>query len=98
MGGKKWVVQDPLSVKSATPAAYFRVQLPQDVLCKLLVIHTVYNKVKVTVCVDNIFNYAPKTLGSGITMFNVPATAGAKAHVQVEVLVDELVKAFRKKK
>ena len=98
MGEKKFDVQDRLSVNGESHDAYFRCQLPQYVLCNLSVIQTFYNKVKVTVGVDNIFNYVPKTLGSGITMFNVPATAGAKAHVQVEVLVDELVKAFRKKK
>ena len=97
MGEKKFDVQDRLSVNGESHDAYFRCQLPQYVLCNLSVIQTFYNKVKVTVGVDNIFNYVPKTLGSGITMFNVPATAGAKAHVQVEVLVDELVKAFRKK-
>ena len=98
MGEKKFDVQDRLSVNGESHDAYFRCQLPQYVLCNLSVIQTFYNKVKVTVGVDNIFNYVPKTLGSGITMFNVPATAGAKAHVQVEVLVDELIKAFRKKK
>ena len=98
MGEKKFDVQDRLSVNGESHDAYFRCQLPQYVLCNLSVIQTFYNKVKVMVGVDNIFNYVPKTLGSGITMFNVPATAGAKAHVQVEVLVDELVKAFRKKK
>ena len=42
----------------------------------LSVSQTFYNKVKLTLGVDNIFNYVPKTLGSGITMFNVPATPG----------------------
>lgn len=98
MGEKKFDVQDRLSVNGVSHDAYFRCMLPQYVLCNFSVMQTFYNKVKVSVGVDNIFNYVPKTLGSGITMFNVPATAGATAHVQVEVLVDELLKVFRKKK
>jgi putative tonB-dependent outer membrane receptor protein len=54
--------------------------------------------VKVTLGVDNIFNYVPHTLGSGITMFNVPATSGAKGYVQVEFLVDDIVKSLKRKK
>ena len=89
-----------VSETNATFCSHSRVLalLPFSLSAVLDALKSGYNKVKVTVGVDNIFNYVPKTLGSGITMFNVPATAGAKAHVQVEVLVDELVKAFRKKK
>lgn len=98
MGEKKFDVQDRLSVDGVSRDAYFRCELPQYVLCNLSVMQTFYNKVKVTLGVDNIFNYVPKTLGSGITMFNVPATAGAKGHVQVEVLLDEIINAFKRKK
>lgn len=110
MGEKKFDVQDRVTPKADevkeeyasyagnSQDAYFRCKLPQYVLCNISVIQTFYNKVKVTMGVDNVFNYVPKTLGSGITMFNVPATAGAKFHVQVEVLVDELVNALKRKK
>ena len=110
MGEKKFDVQDRVTPKADevkeeyasyagnSQDAYFRCKLPQYVLCNISVIQTFYNKVKVTMGVDNVFNYVPKTLGSGITMFNVPATAGAKAHIQVEVLVDELVNALKRKK
>lgn len=110
MGEKKFDVQDRVTPKADevkeeyasyagnSQDAYFRCKLPQYVLCNISVIQTFYNKVKVTMGVDNVFNYVPKTLGSGITMFNVPATAGAKAHIQVEILVDELVNALKRKK
>ena len=47
---------------------------------------------------DNLFNYIPKTLGSGITMFNVPATAGARGWVQVEFMLDDVINSLKKKK
>lgn len=110
MGTKKFDVQDRLTASAdqlaagyedyagASHDAYFRCELPQYVLCNISVIQTFHNKVKLTLGVDNVFNYVPHTLGSGITMFNVPATAGAKGHVQVEILVDELINAFKRKK
>lgn len=110
MGTKKFDVQDRLTATAdqlaagyedyagASHDAYFRCELPQYVLCNVSVIQTFHNKVKLTLGVDNVFNYVPHTLGSGITMFNVPATAGAKGHVQVEILVDELINAFKRKK
>ena len=48
--------------------------------------------------VDNIFNYVPHTLGSGVTMFNVPATCGARGYVQVEFLVEDILKSLKHKK
>ena len=48
--------------------------------------------------VDNIFNYVPRTLGSGITLFNVPATSGARGYLQVEFLVEDIIKSLRHKK
>ena len=75
MGGKKFDVQDRVFVKEENKSydAYFRCDLPQYVLCNLSVSQTFWNKVKLTLGMDNLFNYVPKTLGSGITMFNVPA-------------------------
>ena len=67
-------------------------------LCNLALVQTFYNKVKVTLGVDNLFNYVPHTLGSGITMFNVPATCGARGYVQVEFLMDEIVKSLKHKR
>ena len=98
MGNKKFDVQDRLSVDDKSYDAYFRCDLPAYVLCNLSVSQTLYNKVKVTLGVDNIFNYVPTTLGSGITMFNVPATAGARGHVQVEFLIDDIINSLKKKK
>lgn len=98
MGNKKFDVQDRLSVNGKSYDAYFRCDLPAYVLCNLSVTQTLYNKYKITLGLDNLFNYVPKTLGSGITMFNVPATAGIRGHVQVEILIDEIINAFKRKK
>lgn len=98
MGEKKFDVQDRLSVDGVSHDAYFRCELPQYVLCNISVTNTFLNAYKLTLGVDNIFNYVPKTLGSGITMFNVPATAGARFHVQFEVLIDEVINSFKRKK
>lgn len=100
MGGKKFDVQDRVFVKEENKSydAYFRCDLPQYVLCNLSVSQTFWNKVKLTLGVDNLFNYVPKTLGSGITMFNVPATAGARGWVQVEFMLDDVINSLKKKK
>lgn len=100
MGEKNFDVQDRVWVEEHKKSydAYFRCTLPTYVLCNLAVVQTFYNKVKVTLGVDNLFNYVPHTLGSGITMFNVPATCGAKGYVQVEFLVDDIVKSLKRKK
>ena len=68
MGGKKFDVQDRVFVKEENKSydAYFRCDLPQYVLCNLSVSQTFWNKVKLTLGMDNLFNYVPKTLGSGI--------------------------------
>ena len=97
MGGKKFDVQDRVFVKEENDA-YFRCDLPQYVLCNLSVSQTFWNKVKLTLGMDNLFNYVPKTLGSGITMFNVPATAGARGWVQVEFMLDDVINSLKKKK
>ena len=100
MGGKKFDVQDRVFVKEENQSydAYFRCDLPQYVLCNLSVSQTFWNKVKLTLGMDNLFNYVPKTLGSGITMFNVPATAGARGWVQVEFMLDDVINSLKKKK
>lgn len=100
MGGKKFDVQDRVFVKEENKSydAYFRCDLPQYVLCNLSVSQTFWNKVKLTLGMDNLFNYVPKTLGSGITMFNVPATAGARGWVQVEFMLDDVINSLKKKK
>lgn len=100
MGGKKFDVQDRVFVKEENRSydAYFRCDLPQYVLCNLSVSQTFWNKVKLTLGMDNLFNYVPKTLGSGITMFNVPATAGARGWVQVEFMLDDVINSLKKKK
>lgn len=100
MGGKKFDVQDRVFVKEENKSydAYFRCDLPQYVLCNLSVSQTFWNKVKLTLGMDNLFNYIPKTLGSGITMFNVPATAGARGWVQVEFMLDDVINSLKKKK
>ena len=100
MGGKKFDVQDRMFVKEENKSydAYFRCDLPQYVLCNLSVSQTFWNKVKLTLGMDNLFNYVPKTLGSGITMFNVPATAGARGWVQVEFMLDDVINSLKKKK
>ena len=100
MGGKKFDVQDRVFVKEENKSydAYFRCDLPQYVLCNLSVSQTFWNKVKLTLGMDNLFNYIPKTLGSGITMFNVPATAGARGWGQVEFMLDDVINSLKKKK
>lgn len=99
MGSKKFDVQDRVFVEEHNKSydAYFRCDLPQYVLCNLSVSQTFWNKVKFTLGVDNLFNYVPKTLGSGITMFNVPATAGARGYMQLEFLLDDVINSFKKK-
>ena len=100
MGEKQFDVQDRVWVEEHNKSydAYFRCILPTYVLCNLAVVQTFYNKVKLTIGVDNIFNYVPHTLGSGVTMFNVPATCGARGYVQVEFLVEDILKSLKHKK
>lgn len=62
MGRKRFDVQDRVFVEEDNRSydAYFRCDLPQYVLCNLSVSQTFYNKVKLTLGVDNIFNYVRK--------------------------------------
>ncbi len=61
-------------------------------------LYRLYNKVKITIGVDNLLNYVPKTLGSGVTLFNVPATCGARGYLQVEMLIDDIVKSIKRRR
>jgi outer membrane receptor for ferrienterochelin and colicins len=100
MGKKTFDVQDRVYVNEEKQSydAYFRCKLPSYMLCNASVSQTFDDRIRVTLGVDNIFNYKPKTLGAGITMFNIPATAGTRGHIQVEFDIDELMKLAKKKK
>lgn len=100
MGEKNFDVQDRVWVQELNKnhGAYFRCTLPTYVLCNLSFVQILYNKVKITIGVDNLLNYVPKTLGSGITLFNVPATCGARGYLQVEMLIDDIVKSIKRKR
>ena len=100
MGGKKFDVQDRVFVEEHNKSydAYFRCELPAYVLCNLSVSQTFYNKFKLTIGADNLFNYIPKTLGSGITMFNVPATPGIRGHVQLDIIIDDIINSVKRNK
>ncbi|WP_314313433.1 TonB-dependent receptor [Hoylesella marshii] len=100
MGRKQFDVQDRLWVDEHAKSydAYFRCTLPAYVLCNLSLSQTFYNKAKLTLGVDNLFNYVPRTLGSGITMFNIPATTGARAWLQAEILLDNIIHTLKKKR
>lgn len=100
MGEKRFDVQDRIWVDSQQKSydAYFRCTLPAYVICNLSVVQTFWNQAKVTLGIDNLFNYKPTTLGSGVTLFNVPGTCGARGYVQVEFLVDQLVKSLKRKR
>ena len=86
MGEKQYDVQDRVYVEKDGRSydAYFRCTLPTYALCNLNVAQTFREKIRLSVGVDNIFNYKPRTLGSGLTAFSVPATAGARAYIQLE--------------
>ncbi|MCH4216932.1 MAG: TonB-dependent receptor [Prevotella sp.] len=90
MGEKTYDVQDRLTVDGISHKAYFRCRLPAYVLCNLNVLQNFGSYLKVYAGVNNLFNYKPKTLGSGLTAFSVPATAGARVYVQMEVKLDAL--------
>jgi len=93
MGRKLYDVQDRLTIASegASRKAYFRCDLPAYALCNITVAQTFWDKLRLTLGVNNVFNYKPKTLGSGLTAFSVPATAGARGYVQLEYKIDKLI-------
>lgn len=86
MGEKQYDVQDRVYVEKDARShdAYFRCSLPSYTLCNLNVAQTYKERFRLSLGVDNIFNYKPKTLGSGLTAFSVPATAGARVYAQFE--------------
>ncbi len=92
MGSKTFDVQDRLIIadvdtgKKVGRDAYFRCELPPYALCNLNITQQFYQRWKISVGANNIFNYMPKTLGSGITMFNIPATAGRRFFIQAELI------------
>ena len=100
MGEKNFDVQDRVWVQELNKNhdAYFRCTLPTYVLCNLSFVQTLYNKVKITIGVDNLLNYVPKTLGLGVPLFNVPATCGARGYLQVEMLIDDIVKSIKRRR
>jgi len=98
MGKKTFDVQDRITVQEEVPLygggtqqrpvskeAYFRCELPAYALFNLNVQQRFLKHYKLNIGVNNIFNYIPSTLGSGVTMFNIPATAGRRFFVQVEI-------------
>ena len=90
MGKKQFDVQDRLYIASegASREAYFRCSLPAYTLCNVTLAQTFGDKLKVTLGIDNIFNYKPETLGSGLTVFSIPSTAGARGFIQIEFRID----------
>ncbi|MDR1341079.1 MAG: TonB-dependent receptor [Prevotellaceae bacterium] len=100
MGQKSFDVQDRVFVpdEGRSREAYFRCDLPAYALCNVFVSQTFFEKAKITLGVNNIFNYRPETLGSGLTAFNIPATAGARCYVQLELTVDRIINFIKRKK
>ena len=92
MGRKRFDVQDRVYVEKEGRSrdAWFRCDLPAYTLCNLTVSQTFRDMVKVTAGINNLFNYRPETLGSGLTAFNIPATAGMRGYVQVEFNINQL--------
>ena len=90
MGEKTYDVQDRLTINGISHKAYFRCKLPAYILCNLNILQDFGAYLKVSAGVNNLFNYKPKTLGSGLTAFSIPATAGARIYVQMEVKLDAL--------
>lgn len=90
MGQKRFDVQDRVYVPELgeTKNAYFRCELPAYALSNISLSQTFWERVKLSLGVDNLFNYLPKTLGSGVTLFNIPATAGRRGWLQLQLLLD----------
>lgn len=86
-GTKRFDVQDRLTVSGASGSrvAYFRCRLPAYCLGNFNAQVSLGRHVGVGVGVENFANYRPRTLGSGVTLFNVPATPGARFHAQITV-------------
>ena len=93
MGAKSYDIQDRLRLPGErfSREAYFRVHLPAYLISDLSVTQVFYDKIKVTLGVDNLTDYIPSTIGSGLSAFNVPATAGRRLFVQIETSIDRLL-------
>ena len=93
MGAKSYDIQDRLRLpgEQFSHEAYFRIHLPAYFISDLSVTQVFFDKVKVTLGVDNLTDYIPSTIGSGLTAFNVPATPGRRFFVQIETSIDRLL-------
>ncbi len=88
-GKKEFSVQDKIVLKGKTYDAFFEVETPTYVMCNLSINQKFKNRTELTTGIDNLFNYKPKTLGAGVTMFNVPATSGLRFFVQMNFTLDK---------
>lgn len=95
-GAKRFDIQDRLTPHGHTASfpAYFRCELPPYVLLNLALNQTFYGCARVALGVNNLLNYKPSTLGSGVTIFSIPATPGIRFHLQIELQIDSLIQAF----
>jgi len=93
-GQKEFSVQDKLVIDGKSHDAYFNVKTPAYSMCNLSVTQKFKNCVELTIGADNFLNYKPKILGSGVTMFNIPATAGRRFFVQMDLTLDRIKNLF----
>ncbi|QZE14534.1 TonB-dependent receptor [Halosquirtibacter laminarini] len=89
-GQKDFSIQDRIVHNNKTYDAFFDVEIPTYCLCNFSITQKFRKCLNLTVGVDNFLNYTPETLGSGVTMFNVPATAGRRGFVQLELQMDKI--------
>lgn len=102
-GQKQFDVQDRMHIELKDNTFYssetfYRVTLPAYAMFNLSTTHSFNNRFKLTVGCDNIFNYQPETIGSGITVFSIAATPGARGYVQFEVSFDKKEKKDKNEK
>ncbi|MCA4807016.1 TonB-dependent receptor plug domain-containing protein [Myroides odoratimimus] len=84
IGAKKFSVQDKLMINGKARDTYFLVDLPTYSMSNLVLNQTFYQNYKLTLGIDNLFNYKPSLLGAGVSMFNIPATPGRRVFVQFQ--------------
>ncbi len=94
-GKKQFSVQDKMVINGTSHNAYFDVEIPTYTMCNLSITQKFYNSIKLTVGIDNFLNYKPKTLGAGITMFNVAATPGRRYFIQMNFTLENLKNIFK---
>lgn len=92
MGAKMYDIQDRILPPGEKyfRDAYFRIHLPRYTIRDLSVMQVFGERFKLTLGVDNLFDYIPKTIGSGLTAFSVPATPGRRLYLQVVASLDRL--------